>query len=369
MTETAGREEPPRGLRRSTLFVALNRIELGGVCAYLVLSFVTPPVLAQSATRMAPPIEERPISDPVAPEFVGTRLGFALGAGWRGGPGPHDAAISMLGVAQEWLLGEHFALGPTASYWVSGGPSNFQALAPGARFRWISRARTSWPYPPLHLELDGGASYRVGLTHLSESHFAIGAGALLVAGAFRIGVRYERAFEREPARDVVLVFTERTTDTAVGGSARGEASGPSVGLGLHAVAGGWDFGRSVYLLPGFALELPVMVAGPLAAVGRWDLLWIRGLRSNVLLQSVLGGAQLGGNDQFPFGVSALVGYGVVHGRDAQIDGGAVGDAGLDYALPTQPSGPKLGLHGRFGLGHGNADLRALYVSIGAVQFW
>ena len=123
------------------------------------------------------------------------------------------------------------------------------------------------------------------------------------------------------------------------------------------------------MLPGAAIELPVLLAGPLAAVARYDVLWFPALDAPAFIaQTVLGGLQYLRLGALPVGIGALVGYAMVDGKTPRVvDGGAVADGGLWYWLDDL--GVHLGLHGRFGLTSDNQDLRAVYASLGARQIF
>jgi hypothetical protein len=143
-----------------------------------------------------------------------------------------------------------------------------------------------------------------------------------------------------------------------------------VGLGLHAIVTGWGFAEHTGpMLPGVAIELPVLLVLPLAAVVRYDVLWFPALDApGFVAQTVLGGLQWLRMGPLPIGMGGLFGYAVVDGTVPRVvDGGPVVDGGVWYWLDDL--GVHLGVNGRFGVSDRNRDLRAVYLSLGARQIF
>jgi hypothetical protein len=324
-----------------------------------------------------------PIFDPVAPPPPPpSRAGFDLGAGWQFGGAPWQHPVLTTGASIDWRVVPALAVGARLGYLAAAGDAvdldgdgrretnrnNLHALEPAVRVRLRlgDAAR--------RLELESAVGYRLLLSSDAPNHLTAGLGATLYLSSFGLGVRYIRALQGSALNDAVFVVSERSTPLDVEtGAAHPGASRfdvPRIGLGLHAIAGGWGFSEHLGpILPGVAIELLVSLAGPLAAVVRYDALWFPGLEASAIVaQTVLGGLQYLRVAQLPFGFGAMLGHAVAAGTAPRVaEGGPIVDGGGWYWLDDL--GLHLGLHGRVGVAPQNRELRAVYVSLGARQIF
>ena len=322
-----------------------------------------------------------PISDPVAPPPPPrSRVGFDLGAGLGASGSRLEPWLVAWGASIDWHFAAPFIAGARLGFAGAAGravdsdgdgrresqTTNMSAFDPGLRLRWLMGKGD------VRGELEASTVARLSLTDAIDSHTAVGVGALMYLRQFGFGVRYLRGFGEPALRDSVVVFVERTTRILDNeGWTRSQRESPRVGLGLHALVGGWGFARGLGLmLPGAALELPFYVGWPVVPVVRADFLWFPGIDGPALTtQSVLAGLQywrLG--EALPFGLSALGGYSLTYGTSPRVaDGGPIADAGVWYWLDNL--GFHLGVHARAGLVDVNRELRTVYLSLGGRQIF
>jgi hypothetical protein len=301
----------------------------------------------------------QPISDPVAPPPPPTeRGGFDLGALLQWG----DPARGRTGPAFG-VFYDHAAKGMVAGfrlgYFDTAGDKH-HTFEPGGRLRLLLGEG------PLRFELEGGVAFR-WTPSSATTGLAAGGGLFAYWQKFGMGVRYMRTLSPSEPTDTLYVVTERATEIAY---PRDREKGPRVGLGLHAIGAGWGFADHLgYMLPGAALELPVLLAGPIAAVAQWDFLWFPGIDGPALtMQTVAGGLQWYNVGELPVDVGAVGGYAVTYGKAPRVAAdGPVGDVGVWFWLGDL--GPHLGVHWRSGLRPENRELRVVYVSIGGRQIF
>ena len=334
-----------------------------------------------SETTRCPRVE--PISDPVAPPPAPpARTGFDLGLGARLlGDEALQRPLLAVGASIDWKIATWLTGGARFGYVAAAGNAfdrdgdgsreadarNYHALESAARMR-VRLGDAS-----RRLELETALGHRLTLAGATPSHLTIGAGPIVYFSRFGLGLQYVRALADVGQGHALFLTTQRNTPLDVEGETWHDARqrrGPRVGLGMHLILTGWGFAEHAGpMLPGAAIELPVLIAEPLVAVARYDFLWFPALDAPAFVaQTVLGGLQYLHLGSLPVGIGALAGYTVVDGKSPRIvDGGPVVDGGVFYWLDQL--GVHLGLHGRLGLASQNQELRAVYASLGARQIF
>lgn len=231
------------------------------------------------------------------------------------------------------------------------------------------------------VELDLLGGYLATTSQPGEDGPAVAADLSFQLVVPRVGVRVVQGLG--DARDERLVLAH--VGIAIGGSPSfavrvgctggdpdQDDGGSGWAVGVDVPLGGYAFNGLAIVAPGFAVETAYHVHSYVQALARAEVLaFTNGDADRVVQQSVFAGGRLDlaqpieSSGRVGPSLVMLAGYGFASATEPTRAGsGPVLDVSVGFGGAAPHSAVGLRLHGRFGLGADNADLRAVFISAG-----